>query len=231
VSTTDSMPRYRVIAAELAFVGGTPYPRGSEVGCTNWPTGDLEPLNGSAKLIMAYWLRFQAHPFFPVSPYTAAHGFHLPSVLPRVAPPRKRYVGDPDGSELIDPVPEADATPAMPRYRPGKLRQIGNIPVKASDAVAFLDWPDDRLEPANPVAVSVAAYLAEHRDHPDRLSAPWCWHRASTYLPELAPVGKSGHAPQPLSRPRRQEPVCVACSRLPHHGARVGRDEHSPEVI
>jgi len=108
-------PRY-CVKNETCFVNGCQYGCGAEVVVDGWPKGPgLEPLNDAARRIQAYYHRYQAQPFFPVAPYTAAHGWYLPAILPGFSGPRRKsWVQDPDGTELVSLIPESEALPEMP---------------------------------------------------------------------------------------------------------------------
>jgi hypothetical protein len=100
----------------VCFVNGTLCEAGNEIRSNAWPRGPLVALNEAAERVAAFFHKRHGEPMFPTSPYVGGK-FYLPSVFHRIAPPGKRWMGDADGSELIDPVPAREVTPEMPKYR------------------------------------------------------------------------------------------------------------------
>ena len=207
VSKQPAAPRYRIVA-DIVFISGCEFRRGAETTSRAWPSRDMEPLNEPARRIENFWARYQAFPLFPTSPVAGAHGFFLPAILPRSGGPALKRVDafNLPGTHLVSPVPADQVTPAMPTYKianPHKRQHVGNHEYKPGSDFAWLAWPDpdEGFLPTNEQARRVVAYVAQYKDHPSILSAPWCWFRQDIYLPALPTVGKSGHAREPLSPP------------------------------
>jgi len=191
IATTDrERPRYRVVKAEGVYANGQVYPKGAEIQFDGWPRqSDLEPLNLPAQRIARYHRkRHAAWGGLPPTPWSAADkDFWLPGLPLQIAGCEPAgFVRD----DQVDP-----SLPAMPEYELTLLRWIAKQQFQAGERVRWIGWPEDDMTAVNEPARQVAAYFAEHRDHPNlEVRGPWCRFRGLR-LPKLEPR-KPSRSPQ-----------------------------------
>jgi hypothetical protein len=179
MSAVTERPRYRVVKDDGVYANGQVYPKGAEITFDGWPRHGLEPLNAEARRIHRYYTRrHAAWGGLPASPWSAAHrDFWLPGLPLQL-----------DGAEPAGFVPdhEVDPTlPALPEYELTMPHWCGKIEFQAGEHIRWIGWPADDMTAVNHPGRLVAAYFAEHREHP-RLEArgPWCWFKG-LHLPKL----------------------------------------------
>lgn len=208
-------PRYKVVRPTV--INRILSTAGREVDLLTWPTavitGELEPVNEPAERIAGYLRRNSRDPWLPPSPYNPVTGTIF---LPASTQPGNWHRSFPPA------VAEGDAKPDMPHY---EVRQIdarfGSRNVEQGTQIAFLGWnePIFFLQPINEAAERVAAYYAEHRNHPQLPRAPWNLFDDSLFLPELPALVRKGAAILAPERPFAE----MAAPRL--RSARAAIDE------
>lgn len=173
-------PRYRA-TEDHTNLGHGFQRKGQEFTWPGWPkcfSGAVEPVNESAKRIMAYWGTHHMNGQLPLSPYNADHArIFLPAHFPSM------------GTRL--PALPREEAEGMPRYRSILGGQFGPRRVERGEEIAFTAWPTYGLEPINDEAERVVAYYEMYRDNPRLLPSPWCAYECAIFLPDL-PTPKRG---------------------------------------
>ena len=202
----ETSPLYLTKVA--CYVNCNLYPPDSAVRVLAWPnTTELEPLNESARKIVAYYQRRRLDPFLPSTPFDRGSGrIYLPAMLTLAC------VDEPSWPHL-PPQPDP-VLPSMPLYKvTGHKVMVGRDHVERGATVVYLGWPRLFMEPANEVAQRIVEWVASAKGRINLPPSPWNDFDNELWLPNFDataqrrtiydPVPQFSPAPRRPSQSRR----------------------------